>query len=81
MPLEPCRECGQNVSTEAASCPHCGVPSPNGAPMVPQRPPAPAASAGTVARGVFTGILGCAAAPFVVLFVLLILMGMCVSMS
>jgi len=28
MALEPCRECGQQVSTEAPTCPHCGVPSP-----------------------------------------------------
>jgi len=26
MALQPCRECGQPVSTEAASCPHCGAP-------------------------------------------------------
>ncbi len=28
MPLTQCRECGAQVSTEARSCPHCGVPSP-----------------------------------------------------
>lgn len=28
MALQPCRECGHMVSTEAASCPKCGVPSP-----------------------------------------------------
>ncbi len=28
MALAACRECGQKVSTEAPSCPHCGVPSP-----------------------------------------------------
>jgi hypothetical protein len=28
MALAPCRECGQQISTEADSCPHCGVPSP-----------------------------------------------------
>jgi len=26
--LVPCRECGKQISTEALSCPHCGVPSP-----------------------------------------------------
>jgi RNA polymerase subunit RPABC4/transcription elongation factor Spt4 len=26
--LEPCRECGQLVSTEAMKCPHCGVLNP-----------------------------------------------------
>jgi hypothetical protein len=29
MALKACRECGQQVSTEAASCPHCGVPKPS----------------------------------------------------
>jgi hypothetical protein len=28
MALAPCRECGQQVSTEAATCPHCGVGRP-----------------------------------------------------
>jgi membrane protein YdbS with pleckstrin-like domain len=28
MALFPCRECGREISTEAPSCPHCGVPSP-----------------------------------------------------
>jgi hypothetical protein len=28
MALAPCRECGRDVSSEAVSCPHCGVPSP-----------------------------------------------------
>ena len=28
MSLRPCRECGHRVSTEAASCPSCGVPHP-----------------------------------------------------
>ncbi|MBY0256337.1 hypothetical protein [Methylobacterium sp.] len=28
MALKACRECGQQVSTEAASCPKCGVPNP-----------------------------------------------------
>lgn len=30
MALTKCRECGQKVSSEAASCPHCGVSSPSG---------------------------------------------------
>lgn len=25
MALQPCRECGKEVSSEAASCPHCGI--------------------------------------------------------
>ena len=28
MALAPCRECGQMVSSEATSCPACGVPNP-----------------------------------------------------
>ncbi len=28
MALAQCRECGREVSTEATSCPHCGVPRP-----------------------------------------------------
>lgn len=28
MAVVRCRECGQEVSTEAAVCPHCGVPHP-----------------------------------------------------
>ena len=29
MALALCRECGRDVSTEASSCPHCGVPNPS----------------------------------------------------
>ena len=28
MALEPCRECGKTVSTEAKTCPNCGVRDP-----------------------------------------------------
>jgi hypothetical protein len=28
MALQACRECGRSVSTEAATCPHCGTPRP-----------------------------------------------------
>ena len=28
MALKPCRECKKKVSTEAVSCPNCGVPNP-----------------------------------------------------
>jgi uncharacterized membrane protein YdbT with pleckstrin-like domain len=41
MALAACRECGKQVSTEALSCPHCGVP----------RPAARTASAGESPRG------------------------------
>jgi ribosomal protein L40E len=33
MALKPCRECGQQVSTEAETCPHCGVRSPTVTPL------------------------------------------------
>lgn len=42
MALKPCRECGRQVSTEALSCPQCGVPNPTVEPAVPvQATPAP----------------------------------------
>ncbi len=28
MALKPCKECGENISTKAKSCPHCGIGSP-----------------------------------------------------
>ena len=28
MALKPCRECGENVSSEASSCPKCGIKAP-----------------------------------------------------
>ena len=31
MALKACRECGKDVSTEAKTCPHCGVKDPSGA--------------------------------------------------
>ena len=31
MALSTCRECGAQVSTEAANCPHCGAADPSGA--------------------------------------------------
>lgn len=31
MALQPCRECGQEVSREARACPHCGAADPTGA--------------------------------------------------
>src|SRR5690349_15636065 len=32
MALVSCRECGRQVSTEASTCPHCGVPGPSSQP-------------------------------------------------
>jgi len=26
MSLMPCKECGKHISSEAISCPHCGIP-------------------------------------------------------
>jgi ribosomal protein L40E len=28
MPLKPCRECGAEVSAQAATCPKCGIKGP-----------------------------------------------------
>ena len=36
MALQPCRECGQQVSTQAVTCPHCGAPM---KPLVPASSP------------------------------------------
>jgi hypothetical protein len=33
MALKPCRECGKDVSTDAATCPSCGVKSPTKRPL------------------------------------------------
>ena len=30
MALQPCRECGKEISTEAVSCPYCGIQHPAG---------------------------------------------------
>jgi hypothetical protein len=30
MALKPCKECGQQISTEAKTCPHCGKANPTG---------------------------------------------------
>lgn len=42
MALVPCRECGVTVSTEAPTCPHCGVPDPGRTSAPPAAPPASA---------------------------------------
>ena len=39
MALEPCRECGKEVSSEAPSCPHCGVIGPTSPPDMVKRCP------------------------------------------
>jgi hypothetical protein len=31
MALQPCSDCGREISTEAAICPTCGKPAPTGA--------------------------------------------------
>jgi hypothetical protein len=33
MVLKPCRECGEQVSTEAVTCPNCGIKSPARKPL------------------------------------------------
>lgn len=57
MPLEPCRECHREISTEARSCPHCGAPHPARATAAPRRRPWPII-------GAFAGVLLLAAAAF-----------------
>lgn len=38
MALTPCRECNKSVSTEAATCPHCGAPRQSAVPpLLPQQ--------------------------------------------
>ena len=79
MALATCRECSREVSTEADSCPHCGVPDPARAPT-PDRQSQGKTSAGTVAAGTFAGILGCVIAPAVLgfgLLFLLLMIGTC----
>jgi hypothetical protein len=41
MSLATCRECQGQVSTEAASCPHCGAPRPVSIPPEPTAAAAP----------------------------------------
>lgn len=68
MALVPCRECGQQVSTEAKTCPHCGVADPAGKPT-PARPPS-ATPAPTGSSAVEKGCLGCLG-----LFIVLVIIG------
>lgn len=44
MPMIKCRECGKDVSSQAASCPHCGIAYPAGQPVIPEDGPTPAGS-------------------------------------
>lgn len=64
--LYTCPGCRGEVSSEAPHCPRCGHP-------IAARAQPPGTSAGTVATGVFGGILGCIVAPFVVLIGLIFL--------
>ena len=66
MALDNCRECAREVSTEAATCPNCGVGNPTGSRK--------AAASGkqqtdsrTIAKGVSAGIFTCVVAPFALL--------------
>src|SRR5947208_2463212 len=49
MALIKCRECGSSVSTEAASCPHCGAPQSGSGP--PRPPATPVNAPPTLERG------------------------------
>ncbi len=66
MVLVPCRECGKELSTEAASCPHCGAPaltSPSPSAPTPSAPapPKPTRWVGAVVTGVLLAAVGAAA--------------------
>ena len=78
MSLASCRECGGQVSTEAGTCPHCGVGNPahtrQGAQRAHQEKRTGAATVGT---GVFAGIAGCIIVPIVIGFILMILVATC----
>ena len=84
MPLQPCRECGQQVSTEAPACPHCGVPQPTRAssPASPTQPPVGATGPRPLGppcpgRGLSKLALGClmAVGAFVVILVVGLISG------
>lgn len=85
MALANCRECGLQVSTEAYSCPHCGVPSPAGAfapvpasaakpapkPVIPNVPPPPPRPANSGNdTAILLGLVGGIALLFLALIVL-----------
>ena len=72
MALEPCGECGHEISTKAASCPHCGAPN-----RTLKQPPGTAGTS-TVAKGVFTGVAGCVVVP-IALAVLLMLIALALA--
>lgn len=81
MALYPCRECRTQVGGEAPTCPKCGTPWPAHSEDVARRQMAAsggrggggAVGAGTIAKGVFGGILGCIVAPIILMFVVLAL--------
>lgn len=57
MALLPCRECGQQVSTEASICPHCGVGRPTEEPAAtPVAQVSTPGSSNSVVVGVLIGI-------------------------
>jgi hypothetical protein len=58
MALAPCRECGRQVSTEAATCPHCGVGRPARQIATPSVPnyPSPDPKKRSAVRAAFIGI-------------------------
>jgi len=74
MALAPCRECGTDISSEAASCPKCGVPNPQGSARPSGEPAATGPGVGKIAAGTFTGLVGCLVVPSVLGFILLILL-------
>ncbi len=57
MPLMPCRECGKDVSTEAAACPNCDAAAPTRAKTGDWVPCPKCGSANT--RRIGPGAMGC----------------------
>lgn len=74
MALQPCSECGRDVSTRAANCPHCGAPVSGGSISDPQ----------TVhgrGEGLFMKSLNCGCMVILAFFALIVIAGIVGSMG
>jgi hypothetical protein len=72
MALNPCRECGQEVSTEASVCPHCGISNPTAAAAAPPNQTDQTKKKANSIVGCFVGCL--------VLIGLVVVMGVCFAL-
>ncbi len=75
--LVPCRACGKQISSAAPSCPDCGNPNQASVGVTQSSIAAQQSKktgVGTVATGVFGGILGCLVAPLILGAILLALL-------